>query len=145
MEKLWGWENVDWQSSVIMDLDKWETGDEFEIPVVFCTKELLELFGQRDGRAPVDSGAAEAIAKSGNDVDPYSTGVPGRRTVIHLIEQELRRRLSDGKVLTTITSESEYLSSWAAEQHPEAPRVTAKTIRNRLAGVYRAGMPTRPK
>ena len=72
-----------------------------------------------------------------DQIDPYKTGGAGKPTVKHLVESEMRRRAEHGEMLPILTEESKALSAWAAEKHPNGPRITPKTIRNSLNGVHR--------
>lgn len=88
------------------------------------------------------------------DVDeaPYCTGLPGRPTSWHLIEGECRRRYQAGErhpnnAGREMTAEwSRVLGTWLSQNHPDAARVTQKTLSNRLAGLLRelqGAMPTK--
>jgi hypothetical protein len=67
----------------------------------------------------------------------HRTGAPGRPSAMHLVEEEHRARWARGEALSSIGAEAEYLSQWLAKTHPTMPRVTAKTIRNRLSNEHR--------
>jgi hypothetical protein len=70
-------------------------------------------------------------------IERYHSGLSGRPTARGLIEREMRRRGRCGELLPSLAKEAAYLASWCKEKHPDAPSVTAKTIRNSLAGLYR--------
>jgi hypothetical protein len=67
----------------------------------------------------------------------YSTGAPGKPSSMHLVEQEMRRRAAAVELAVTLSAEAGYLEAWLRTTHSEAAPATAKTIRNRLGGLYR--------
>jgi hypothetical protein len=67
----------------------------------------------------------------------HRTGAPGRPSAMHLVEEEYRARWARGEAQSSIGAEAEYLSQWLANAHPTVPRVTAKTICNRLRSEHR--------
>jgi hypothetical protein len=67
------------------------------------------------------------------------TGKPGRPSPMALVEQELRSRLDQNITESTITDEARYLVGWLKKHHPGAPPLKLKTIKNRMASVYRQG------
>jgi hypothetical protein len=69
----------------------------------------------------------------------YMTGKPGRPSPMALVEQELRSRLDQNITESTITDEARYLAGWLKQHHPGAPPLKPKTIKNRMASVYRQG------
>lgn len=66
-----------------------------------------------------------------------STGVAGRPTSLHLIQPEHARRLALGEAQEKVSKEAEHLAAWLVAQHPEAPRMTAKTIENAIRDAHR--------
>jgi hypothetical protein len=72
------------------------------------------------------------------------SGAPGRPTSMHLVVAELRSRLASGKAEVNVTAESEHLAEWLKATHPNAPKLTAKTIRNKIGTEYRKAK-IRPK
>jgi hypothetical protein len=70
--------------------------------------------------------------------DRYHTGLPGRPTIGHLIEAELRRRITAGECQATVTAEAQALREWAISTHPDAPAATAGTIENLIRSPYNA-------
>jgi hypothetical protein len=62
----------------------------------------------------------------------YKTGAPGRPTSMQLVEQEHTRRVCAGETAPSIKAEARYLEKWRKDTHPAAPRLTAKTIENKL-------------
>jgi hypothetical protein len=71
-------------------------------------------------------------------VDPYRTGLPGRRTISHLTVPELRRRAAAGECKPTLKAEAEALWEWAITTHPEGARATPLTIENQIRPFYNA-------
>ena len=67
----------------------------------------------------------------------HRTAAPGRPSAMHLVEEEHRARWARGEAHSRIGAEADYLSQWLANTHPTMPRVTAKTIRNRLSREHR--------
>lgn len=116
-----------------------EAGDEYgyeDIHVVAA--DLDTAFTIDVPPEPSDSqGTASDDAAIGPDVDMYSTGVPGRRTSRHLVEAEMQRRFAAGEQAPSMSQEAAVLLEWLRNNHPTAPRMTAKTIYNRLLDLYR--------
>jgi hypothetical protein len=82
------------------------------------------------------------VESAASDVDPYRTGAPGRPSVMHLIEQEFDRRSQAGETRASLKEEARVLAAWAQLQLPrDAPRVTTKTIENRLRQAFRRSAP----
>ncbi len=69
--------------------------------------------------------------------DPKLKSFPGRPSVMAAIEEQMRKRSVAGELCETVTEESRYLETWAKKEMPGVHTPTAKTIRNRLGGVYR--------
>jgi hypothetical protein len=67
----------------------------------------------------------------------HRTGAPGRPSAMHLVEGEYCARWTRGEAHSRIGAEAGYLAQWLANAHPTMPRVTAKTIRNRLSSEHR--------
>lgn len=65
------------------------------------------------------------------------TGAPGRPSSMHLVENEFAARCDREEVLGSLAAECEDLASWFRHEHPRAPPITEKTIRNRLRDAYR--------
>jgi hypothetical protein len=78
-----------------------------------------------------------AVGSSTSDAANYRTGVPGKPSSMHLVEAEFAGRCERAEVAETVTRESEQVASWLNDAHPEAPPLTAKTIKNKLAAPYR--------
>jgi hypothetical protein len=79
---------------------------------------------------PASSEGEAAVANS-------RSGAPGRPTSMHLVEMEFRRRVAEGLAETSNVAESELLKEWLEKTHPSEPRLTAKTIRNRIGPIRR--------
>jgi hypothetical protein len=75
--------------------------------------------------------------KVGEVTAPPRTGVPGRPTSIHLVEAEFVARCDRKEVKASLAEEAEVLAAWLRNEHPNSPRLTAKTIKNNLRGLYR--------
>jgi hypothetical protein len=75
--------------------------------------------------------------KVGEATVPLRTGAPGRPTSIHLVEAEFAARCARNQVKATLAEEAEVLAAWLSNEHPKSPRLTAKTIKNKLRAVYR--------
>ena len=69
--------------------------------------------------------------------DPYHTGLPGRPTIKHLIEQELLQRIEKNQILPSLSEEACALRDWAAVRHPTVRTPTEKTIKNNIRKLYR--------
>ena len=65
------------------------------------------------------------------------TGAPGRPSSMHLVEREYRARGDRGDTKASIGEEAKVLSEWLRSTHPDAPRLTPKTIANRLRHEHR--------
>jgi len=65
------------------------------------------------------------------------TGAPGRPSSMHLVEREHQVRCDRGEAEASIGREAEVLEAWLRDNHPDAPRSSAKTIANRLRHQHR--------
>jgi hypothetical protein len=89
----------------------------------------LAALGKRPGDDPPLLPGQQAI---------YSTGAPGRPTSMQLVAIEMERRAAAGQMITaSLTEEAEALVGWLEREHPKAPRLTPKTIRNNLIAKWR--------
>jgi hypothetical protein len=68
---------------------------------------------------------------------PYRTGLPGKPTSWHLVEAECRRRHNDGERHPTTAEWARVLFEWLNTRHPDAARLTLKTLRSKLASLLR--------
>jgi hypothetical protein len=69
--------------------------------------------------------------------DSVRTGAPGRPSSMHLVVSEHERRLAEGIASVAVMAESEHLAAWLKQTYPDAPPLTPKTIRNKIAAVHR--------
>jgi hypothetical protein len=60
------------------------------------------------------------------------TGAPGRPSSMAIVLAEAERRRKAGKCEASKQAEGEALATWLKENYPDAPPLTAKTIRNKL-------------
>lgn len=67
----------------------------------------------------------------------YRTGAAGRPTSKQLVQGELRRRAAAGPLQPQMSAEAVVLAEWLAREHPDAPRLTEKSIQNTLGAEYR--------
>jgi uncharacterized membrane protein YkvA (DUF1232 family) len=56
---------------------------------------------------------------------------------MHLVEEEYRARRQRREAKTSIRAESKALADWLRTEHPRAPRLTPKTIENKLRADHR--------
>lgn len=61
-----------------------------------------------------------------------ASGAPGRPSSMQLVRAEFEARWKRGEVEKAAGAEAAALSTWLAKTHPKAPRLTPKTIRNKL-------------
>jgi len=73
----------------------------------------------------------------GESTAPSRTGAPGRPTSMHLVETEFRARCARNEVEASLAKEADLLAAWLSNEHPSSPRLTTKTIKNRLRDAYR--------
>jgi hypothetical protein len=71
------------------------------------------------------------------DLVPQRTGAPGRPSSMHLIVNELSARISAGNLEDTVTKQADTLSTWLSENHPAAPKPLPKSIKNKIASLFR--------
>ena len=55
----------------------------------------------------------------------------------HLVEAEFVARCARNDVKASLAEEAEVLVAWLRDEHPNFPRLTAKTIKNNLRAVFR--------
>jgi hypothetical protein len=84
-------------------------------------------------------------SQSGETVRSVRSGAPGRPTPMHLVRAEHRRRRESGEVESSVTAEAEQLARWLQERHPDAPRLTPKTIANNIRAEHNAWKATARK
>jgi len=88
-------------------------------------------------------GNAEPIVSTVPVVDPYKTGLPGRRSIAHLILQEFKRRSKEGECEPVLAAEARALQAWASATHSNAPTPKSRVIENQIRVEYRAHQRTK--
>jgi len=78
-------------------------------------------------------------------VTPLVTGGPGRPTSMHLVELEHRDRWQRDVAQSRVAHEARELAEWFRAKHPNAPRLTAKTIENKIRFAHRQRVAERSK
>ena len=73
------------------------------------------------------------MRNSAENVSEYRTGAPGRPSSSQLVAGELDRRIAAGIRSANMKQEAELLADWLRNTHPNAPPMTAKTIRNKFS------------
>jgi hypothetical protein len=87
---------------------------------------------------PEETTEQAGVAPSAKDAFIYRTGLPGRPSTWWLVEGEVRRRFSLDDQAPKKTAEwARVMLEWLRREHPNAPPVTEKTLRNKLAGLLR--------
>jgi hypothetical protein len=119
-----------------------EYGDYAYKDIHILASDLDEAFPVPSVITPTDTRTTAAVLPSDDarvetNAVTYSSGAPGRRTSAHLVEPEMCRRFAAGEQARSLRAEAEHLSEWLRAAHPEAARMTAKTIQNRFGGLYR--------
>jgi hypothetical protein len=66
----------------------------------------------------------------------HASGAPGRPSSMQLVLDKLEKRAL-ACLEANVTAEAEHLARWLAATHPTAPKLTAKTIRNKIASRFR--------
>ena len=84
--------------------------------------------GQQRPLAPT----SQEVESAGRTTPVYKSGAQGRPTSMSLIRSELERRRKAGTVSDTQEKEAKELAAWLAQNHPEAPKASAKAICNSL-------------
>jgi hypothetical protein len=60
------------------------------------------------------------------------TGAPGRPSSMGIVMTEFEWRRADGGCESSREAEANFLATWLKEKHPNVPKLTAKSIRNKL-------------
>ena len=68
--------------------------------------------------------------------EPPRSGGPGRPSSMHLVEGEFARRVAANEQLGSLKAEAQHLEKWLATTAPVSPRLTAKTIANRIRKAF---------
>ncbi len=104
-----------------------------------------------DGILRTLKGVAEPPQKHDDELQDHEeeltllrSGAPGRPSVMHFIEEEFDRRVDEGQMEDTLSEQARVLSKWLRSAHPDFPRVTPKTIENRLRASFRRARLTMP-
>lgn len=67
----------------------------------------------------------------------YRSGAPGQPSSMYLVEAEFEARCARGEVKASVGLEAEALSVWRKAVHPHSPKLSAKTIKNKIAQRFR--------
>jgi hypothetical protein len=131
---------VDWDSLRIFD--NGEAGNMFGIvhysKVRIERLELVELFPPAVG--PFHSTVAEYPLT----VEGRRSGAPGRPSSMHLVAQELDRRVgSEEGISGSVRDVAGQLSDWLRKNYAHEPQLTPKSISNKLASRIREGVAAR--
>ena len=78
--------------------------------------------------APLDASSTQEPA--------VRSGLPGRPTSKHLVEQEFERRIKAGEVAPSLQAEATYLKDWLEKNHPDAPSSGLSAIQNNIRERY---------
>lgn len=84
------------------------------------------------------------LPAAGGGSNAHRSGAPGRPSSIQYVEAELEARQARGETLRSLTLEADALADWLSQTHPTAPRMAAKTIKNKFRALYRE-LEARPK
>jgi hypothetical protein len=131
--------------SISWDYDSLSFGDEWEteyiyykirIPLADIEREFLNSAIHAPQGLPVTQ-SDDLIAFDAATEPTYSNGAAGRRTSMHIIASEMRRRFEGREQLPSMTAEAEYLSLWLSNTHPLAAPAKPKSIKNKLGTLYR--------
>ena len=101
---------------------------------------LQNRFGRQWGRLMVHKSEVAKLWPFATVVETaaqFRTGAPGRPSSIHLVEAEFRDRCIRNEVKPSLAAEAEVLAAWLNDKYPSSPRLTPKTIQNRLRSAYR--------
>ena len=80
----------------------------------------------------LDAGMDEAAIRAS-----YRSGAPGQPSSMYLVEAEFEARCARGEVKASVGLEAEALSAWRKAAHPHSPKLSAKTIKNKIAQRFR--------
>jgi hypothetical protein len=105
---------------------------------------LLASFRAANELKPADK-AAGVIESNIQEANLGRNGAPGRPSWMHLVEAEFKRRRNAGRLEPFLTREAAALAAWFRVAYPEVPPLTAKSISNKLRGLYRAALSDCPK
>jgi len=92
---------------------------------------------ERNGASVVRLQSAPSLSPE-DPHEPARTGAPGRPSSMHLVVAEFERRCGNSEVIwSSVKAEAEYLAAWFKKNHPGSPRLTARTIENKIRPEYR--------
>jgi hypothetical protein len=136
-----------WFSKEVNKPDRYTSGIRWISEDGVCWTELegwAELYLHERGsiRLRTDTDQAHSCSTASKEEPVYRTGLAGKPTSWHLIEAECRRRWQagerhPGKVGETRSDWARILVEWLKREHPSAPRPTEKTLKSKLAGLFR--------
>jgi hypothetical protein len=111
-------------------------------PKLIAQIELLKRM--RDVRKSPHKRAAPPAPPSGQEIDAFRTGTPGRPTGAHIMLAEFERRLRDGEITPRPRGCSEcarQLAEWYEVERkrytPPGPPLSAKRVESVIRGAYR--------
>ena len=96
----------------------------------FSVISLTEVLKQDRSKAAIDLDRLIMISEPEATIDPFSRGVPGRRSGAQFVKTEHQRRVSSQEALTRIGEEARELEVWYAEHYPDGPSLKAESIEN---------------
>lgn len=67
---------------------------------------------------------------------PIGTGAPGRPSSASLVDAEFQARVASGRCDKVLSREAKELEGWLRATYPNHPRMTARTIENRIRGDF---------
>jgi hypothetical protein len=86
---------------------------------------------------PEEATEQAGVAPSAKDAFFYRTGLSGRSSAWWLVEREVRRRFTPDQAPKKTAEWAREMLEWLRREHPNAPPVTEKALRNKLAGLLR--------
>jgi len=113
------------------------------LPNGFSMIGLQEVLAEDQSAASIDLDRLLTIVEPEAIIDPYSTGMPGRRSGAHFIKAEHERRIADDKALERIGDEARELERWYVENHRDGPPLAAGRIENLIRerhNIYKSGL-----
>lgn len=126
------------QSYPYSDVESWRDGlgDAFENR---WEKRWTQLMVRKDDVARLwPFGVCAPVLDEATIRAGYRSGAPGKPSSMHLVEQEFEARCARGEVEASISREAQVLYEWRLMMHPSSLKLTAKTIRVRIAASFRA-------
>jgi hypothetical protein len=74
---------------------------------------------------------------TGNPLDAYRTGAPGRPSAIQFVVREAERRRNAGEAVLDLKAEANALHEWCCAAHPNIPAPSPGTIENKIRNEHR--------